>query len=196
MASSSSPSTSIQPPPSPFSFPLVPSSEAMTSEGGDIPLAAQQATQQPASPEYNGRQNPSASLDSNGDSPLSPPSPSEAPASILRQNSADRIPYESRYDSVGSTYSDGDDMAAPLPFLKTAMSSKGYTSGTGNGAADGDLPLNRLTSAKRTVSWADLTNNGTALTQVKEYQPECPPASPLSDSSWEQARGGCLCSIM
>jgi hypothetical protein len=124
---------------------------------------------------------------------------SQAPASILRQNSATRTPYESRYDSVDSTYSDGDGMPAPLPFLKTAMSSRGghYTGNTGNGAAaDGDLPLNRLTSAKRTVSWADLTTNGTALTQVKEYQPECPPASPLSDASWEQPRLGCMCSIM
>jgi hypothetical protein len=133
-----------------------------------------------------------------------PPSPFVAqPSKISPQYSASRTAYESRYDSVGSTYSDGDGdaMPAPLPFLKTAMSrgSMGGLNngmGGGNGANGGELPANRLTSAKRTVSWADLTNTGTALTQVKEYQPECPPASPLSDSSWEQTRPGCFCSIM
>ncbi|KAG7671936.1 hypothetical protein Ndes2526B_g07128 [Nannochloris sp. 'desiccata'] len=195
MASTPLPSSSAQPPPSPYSFPVVPSPGPISPEGGDAPLAAQQATQQSASPESNRRQNLSVSPMSNGSPPISPFS-SQTPALILGKNAASRTPYESRYDSVDSTYSDGDGMPAPLPFLKTAMSSRGYISPNGNGIADGDLPSNRLTSAKRTVSWADLTNTGTALTQVKEYQPECPPASPLSDSSWEHARSGCLCSIM
>jgi hypothetical protein len=122
-----------------------------------------------------------------------PTSPFASAAAVPQQYSATRTPEESRYDSIGSTYSDGDDdgMPAPLPFLKTAMSRGGI--GTGG---DGDLPSNRLTSAKRTVSWADLTNTGTALTQVKEYQPEYQPASPLSDSSWEQNRPSCFCIIM
>ena len=56
----------------------------------------------------------------------------------------------------------------------------------------------RISASKRSVSWADLTNAGT-LTTVKEYQPECPPASPLSDSSWEAGdhhQPGCACTLM
>jgi hypothetical protein len=133
---------------------------------------------------------------SNGSSP--PVSPFAA-AATNKPNSGK--PQYDRYESVDSTYSDGDGMPGPLPlpFLKTAMSRGGLGGAGGSIGGDpnnSDMPGNRLTSAKRTVSWADLTNTGTALTQVKEYQPECPPASPLSDSSWEQTRPGCFCSMM
>lgn len=72
----------------------------------------------------------------------------------------------------------------PKP-LKTALS----RAAVGEGGS-------RLAASKRTVSWADLTNTGT-LTQVKEYQPESAPGSPLSDASWEADHGakGC-CTLM
>ena len=191
MASTSVPSASVQPPLSPYSFPVAPSPSPVPPED-DIPLATE--TIQPASPEYNPRRDlPPSPLASSGP----PASPFLAP--ILRQTSR-RTSFENRFESVGSMYSDGEDIAAPLPFLKTAMSKSGMSNNVGNngssGMENGELPTNRLTSAKRTVSWADLTNTGTALTHVKEYQPECPPASPLSDSSWEQSRPSCFCSIM
>ena len=64
-------------------------------------------------------------------------------------------------------------------------------------AEQSGLPA-RLSAAKRNVSWADLSNSGAALTQVKEYSPECPPGSPMSDGSWgsDHAPRGCACSIM
>lgn len=54
-----------------------------------------------------------------------------------------------------------------------------------------------LTAAKRSVSWVDLTN-GEALTTVKEYERDAPPASPLSDSDWEpgQRRSQSCCVVM
>lgn len=59
--------------------------------------------------------------------------------------------------------------------------------------------LPRLTSAKRTVSWADMSG-GEALTTVKEYDPNQPPGTPESatNSSLDSEADlkGCACCVM
>lgn len=57
----------------------------------------------------------------------------------------------------------------------------------------------KLTSAKRTVSWADI-ESGAALTTVKEFQPDPPrPDSPTSDANydhWHEGHSSRMCSCV
>lgn len=69
--------------------------------------------------------------------------------------------------------------------------------GTKSSEIEVEAALPRLTSAKRTVSWADLS--GEALTTVKEYDPNQPPGSPESEgNSWDSEIDvkGCACCVM
>lgn len=147
----------------------------------------------PLSPEPSGGMLPMAGL-----APGAEPLTEAVPAAKAAPDGAAALEISAAPPSEGDA-ADGEGASGPggLPPpspsssppkpLKTALSRAPNPGGDGG---------SRLAASKRTVSWADLTSTGT-LTQVKEYQPESAPGSPLSDASWEADHGhkGC-CALM
>lgn len=145
----------------------------------------------PLPPEPLATEIPLSPFQSESKPPL-PPLPPRPPRIVQFQNGQISVTEVTAYAEIDPNGANFETIPSPSRVLKSALS-RDSIDGTASGLAS------KMTASKRNVSWADLSNTGASLTVIKEYQPECPPGSPMSDGSWgsgDHVSRGCTCSIM